>query len=161
MALIRVIPVVMRMIAILAIAAVVVVGNAIAQEPVRFPVPATTIYPGDLIKDELIIDRAFAPNIQGAAAFINERPMVVGRIARRTLLPGQMIPINALEEQKIVTRGNVVKVIIEDGALSIVTYGTSLQSGSPGALIQLRNLDTGVTVRGIIQSDGSVRIQNG
>ena len=47
------------------------------------------------------------------------------------------------------------------GALSIVTYGTSLQSGSPGALIQLRNLDTGVTVRGIIQSDGSVRIQNG
>ena len=72
-----------------------------------------------------------------------------------------MIPINALEEQKIVTRGNVVKVIIEDEALSIVTYGTSLQSGSPGALIQLRNLDTGVTIRGIIQPDGSVRIQNG
>ena len=161
MALMRVIPVVMRRIVIVALAASVVVGSAMAQEPARFPVPATTIYPGDLIKDEMIIDRAFAPNIPGAAAFIKERPMVVGRVARRTLLPGQMIPINALEEQKIVTRGNVVKVIIEDGALSIVTYGTSLQSGSPGALIQLRNLDTGVTIRGIIQPDGSVRIQNG
>jgi len=119
------------------------------------------IYPGDLIKEEMIIDRAFAPNMPGAAAFVSERPMAVGRIARRTLLPGQLIPINALEEQKIVTRGNVVKVVVEDGDLSIITYGSSLQSGSAGALIQLRNLDTGVIIRGIIQPDGSVRIQNG
>ena len=90
-------------------------GSAIAEEPARFPVPATAIYPGDLIKEEMIIDRAFAPNMPGAAAFVSERPMAVGRIARRTLLPGQLIPINALEEQKIVTRGNVVKVIVEDG----------------------------------------------
>ena len=59
------------------------------------------------------------------------------------------------------TRGNVVKVVVEDGALSIVTYASSLQSGSPGAMIQLRNLDTGVIIRGVVQQDGSVRIQNG
>ena len=153
--------VVMRRIVPFALVASVACGVAIAEEPARFPVPATTIYPGDLIKEEMIIDRTFAPNIPGAAAFIGERALAVGRIARRTLLPGQMIPINAVEEQKIVTRGSVVKVIIEDGALSIVTFGSSLQSGSPGALIQLRNLDTGVTIRGIIQPDGSVRIQNG
>ncbi len=157
----RVISVVMRRIVPFVLVASVVCGGAIAEEPARFPVPATTIYPGDLIKEEMIIDRTFAPNIPGAAAFIGERAMAVGRIARRTLLPGQMIPINAVEEQKIVTRGSVVRVIIEDGALSIVTFGSSLQSGSPGALIQLRNLDTGVTIRGIIQPDGSVRIQNG
>jgi flagella basal body P-ring formation protein FlgA len=52
-------------------------------------------------------------------------------------------------------------VVVEDGSLSIVTYASSLQSGSPGSLIQLRNLDTGVIIRGIVQSDGSVRIQNG
>ena len=80
----------------------------------------------------MIIDRAFAPNMPGAAAFVSERPMAVGQVARRTLLPGQPIPINALEEQKIVTRGNVVKVVVEDGDLSIVTYGSSLQSGSAG-----------------------------
>jgi flagella basal body P-ring formation protein FlgA len=28
-------------------------------------------------------------------------------------------------------------------------------------VVQLRNLDTGVTIRGIVQQDGSVRIQNG
>ena len=88
----RVISVVMRRIATLTLVASVVGGSAIAEEPARFPVPATTIYPGDLIKEEMIIDRAFAPNMPGAAAFISERPMAVGRIARRTLLPGQLDP---------------------------------------------------------------------
>ena len=83
----RAIPVVMRRIATLVLAAFVTGGGAIAEQPARFPVPATTIYPGDLIKDEMIIDRAFAPNIPGAAAFISERSLAVGRIARRTLLP--------------------------------------------------------------------------
>lgn len=136
-------------------------GRAVADDTVRFPVPATVIYPGDVIKDEMIIDRAVPPNMPGAQAFISDRALAVGHIARRTLASGQLIPINALEEQKLVTRGNVVKVIVEDGSLSIVTYASSLQSGSRGALIQLRNLDTGVIIRGIVQPDGSVRIQNG
>ncbi|WP_043160450.1 flagellar basal body P-ring formation chaperone FlgA [Bradyrhizobium sp. Ai1a-2] len=149
------------MIAALALVASGAHSGAIAEESMRFPVPATVIYPGDMIKDELIIDRAFAPNMPGAAAFVADRASLVGRVARRTLVSGQPIPINALEEQKLVARGNVVKVIVEDGSLSIVTYASSLQSGSPGAMIQLRNLDTGVIIRGVVQPDGSVRIQNG
>ena len=144
-----------------ALVACIACDVAHAEEPVKMPVPATVIYPGDTIKDEMIVDRAYAPNIPGLAAFVGERPLAVGRIARRTLFPGQLIPNNAIEEQKVVTRGNVVKVTIEDGDLFIVTYASSLQSGSPGALIQLRNLDTGVTIRGVVQPDGSVRIQNG
>ncbi|MGY3617855.1 flagellar basal body P-ring formation chaperone FlgA [Bradyrhizobium sp. USDA 10063] len=152
---------VVRMIATLMLVASGAHGGAVAEESMHFPVPATVIYPGDMIKDELIIDRAFAPNMPGAAAFVANRASAVGRVARRTLVSGQPIPINALEEQKLVTRGNVVKVIVEDGSLSIVTYASSLQSGSPGTLIQLRNLDTGVIIRGVVQQDGSVRIQNG
>uniref|UniRef100_Q07SH3 Flagella basal body P-ring formation protein FlgA n=1 Tax=Rhodopseudomonas palustris (strain BisA53) TaxID=316055 RepID=Q07SH3_RHOP5 len=161
MALMRAISIVVGRVAAGALVASVICNGAIAEEPVRFPVPVTTIYPGDLIKDEMIIDRAFAPNMPGVAAFVGDRLTVVGRTARRTLLPGRLIPNNAVEDQKIVNRGSVVKVVIEDGALSIVTYGSSLQSGGPGAFIQLRNLDTGVTIRGIVQPDGSVRIQNG
>jgi flagellar basal body P-ring formation protein FlgA len=153
--------VLVRVIAALVLVAGGALGRAIAEEPAHFPVPATVIYPGDRIKDELLIDRAFAPNMPGAAAFVAGRASAVGRVARRTLVSGQPIPINALEEQKLVARGNVVKVIVEDGSLSIITYASSLQSGSPGAMIQLRNLDTGVIIRGVVQPDGSVRIQNG
>jgi len=146
----------------LMLASVTLAGSAMAaEEAVKYPVPATQIYPGDVIKDEMIMDRSFAPNIQGASAFINDRATLVGRVARRTLMAGHLIPINGLEEQKAVTRGAVVKVLVEDDGLVIVTYATSLQSASPGMMVQLRNLDTGVTIRGIVQQDGSVRIQNG
>ncbi|MGP9813375.1 flagellar basal body P-ring formation chaperone FlgA [Rhodopseudomonas sp. NSM] len=158
---VRAISIALRRIVVAAVGVLPMCGAAAAADPVRLPVPATTIYPGEAIKDEMLIDRAFAPNLSGLAAFVNERTAAVGRIARRTLLPGYLIPINAIEEQKIVTRGSVVKVTIEDGGLSIVTYGTSLQSGGEGATIPLRNLDTGVTIRGVVQPDGSVRIQNG
>ncbi|MEW6645314.1 MAG: flagellar basal body P-ring formation chaperone FlgA [Pseudomonadota bacterium] len=150
-----------RSLAAALLAGAVVCGHAAAEDAAHFPVPATVIYPGDMIRDELIMDRAFAPNMPGASAFVSDRASLVGRTARRTLVAGQPIPLNALEDQKVVTRGNAVKVIVEEGSLSIVTYASALQSGSPGAMIQLRNLDTGVIIRGIVQQDGSVRIQNG
>ncbi|SFL44065.1 flagella basal body P-ring formation protein FlgA [Bradyrhizobium sp. NFR13] len=157
----RAVTIVTRWLASFVLAAGIVgVANA-AEDAVRYPVPATAIYPGDVIRDEMIMDRNFAPNIQGASAFINDRASLVGRIARRTLLAGHLIPINGLEDLKAVTRGAVVKVLVEDDGLIIVTYATSLQSGSAGMMVQLRNLDTGVTIRGIVQQDGSVRIQNG
>lgn len=157
----RTISIVGRWIAAIATAASIGWGGATAEEAKRLPVPATTIYPGDMIREELLTERMFAPNMPGAAAFVNEKAAIVGRVARRTLLPSQPIPINAVEDQKAVLRGSVVKVVIEDGGLSIATYGSSLQSGGPGALIQLRNLDTGVIIRGVVQPDGTVRIQNG
>lgn len=157
----RVLSIVIRSVATLALASSLMGGAAMADEPIRLPVPATVIYPGDVIKDELIIERAFAPNMQGVAAFIGDRASAVGRTARRMLAPGQPMPINALEDRKVISRGSMVKVVVEDGMLTIVTYASSLQAGGPGALIQLRNVDTGVIIRGVVQEDGSVRIQNG
>jgi len=157
----RAISIASQWIAAVALVAVVACAGAAADEAKRLPVPATTIYPGDMIREELLTDRMFAPNMPGASAFVGDKAEIVGRVARRTLLPSQPIPINAVEDQKAVMRGSVVKVLIEDGGLSIVTYGSSLQSGSAGSLIQLRNLDTGVIIRGVVQPDGTVRIQNG
>jgi flagella basal body P-ring formation protein FlgA len=135
-------------------------GAAIGEER-RLPVPAVTIRPGELIKDEMITERAFAPNLLGVALFIEGRPPLVGRMARRTLLPGQPIPTNAVEDPWAVARGAVVKVIVEDSGLSIVTYGSAMQSGATGALIPVRNTDTGVIIRGIVQPDGTIKVVEG
>ena len=42
-----------------------------------------------------------------------------------------------------------------------MTYGSALQSGAAGALIQVRNTDTGVIIRGIVQADGTVKVVDG
>ena len=85
------------------------------------------------------------------------RQVLVGRMARRALFPGQPIPSNAVEDPWTVARGAQVKVVVEDNGLSIVTYGSAMQSGAAGALIPVRNTDTGVIIRGIVQPDGRVR----
>jgi flagellar basal body P-ring formation protein FlgA len=143
--------------ALLALASV----RAACGEERRLPVPAVTIHPGEVIRDEMITERGFAPNLLGIAIFIEARPTLVGRMARRTLLPGQPIPSNAVEDPWTVARGAVVKVIVEDRGLSIVTYGSALQSGAAGALIPVRNTDTGVIIRGIVQPDGTIKVVDG
>jgi flagella basal body P-ring formation protein FlgA len=136
-------------------------AQAANGEERRLPVPAVAIRPGEVIKEEMITERAFAPNLLGVAMFVEGRPALLGRMARRTLLPGQPIPTNAVEDPWTVARGSVVKVLVEDDGLSIATYGSALQSGAAGALIPVRNIDTGVIIRGIVQPDGTVKVVAG
>jgi flagella basal body P-ring formation protein FlgA len=132
-----------------------------AAEERRLPVPAVSIRAGELIKDDMITERGFATNLLGVAAFIEGRQALVGRMARRALLPGQPIPTNSVEEPWTIARGAMVKVVVEDSGLSIVTYGSAMQPGAVGALIPVRNTDTGVTIRGIVQPDGTVKVVDG
>src|SRR5262245_8149314 len=133
---------------------------AVAEEK-RLPVPAVAIRPGEVIREGMIAERAFALNLLGVALFIEARPSLIGRMARRTLLPGQPIPVNAVEDPWAVARGAIVKIIVEDNGLSIVTYGSALQSGAAGALVPVRNVDTGVIIRGVVQADGTIRVVEG
>ena len=133
-------------------------AGAAAGEERRLPVPAVTIRPGEVIKEEMIAERAFAPNLLGIALFVEARPALIGRMARRALLPGQPIPVNAVEDPWAVARGAAVKIVVEDNGLSIVAYGSELQSGAAGSLIPVRNVDTGVIIKGIVEPDGSIKV---
>ena len=123
------------------------------------PVAAVTIGAGDVIRDDMLEERQFNPG-QPSFAVIESRLALVGQAARRTLVAGQPIPINAVEDVKIVKRGVPVRVVFEDAGLSIVTLGSPLQSGGVGALVRVRNIDTGTIVMGVVQADGSVRVSN-
>ncbi len=132
-----------------------------AADERRLPVPAVAIRAGELIRDDMITERSFAPNVLGVAAFIEGRQVIVGRMARRNLLPGQPIPTNSIEDPWTIARGAMVKVVVEESGLSIVTYGAAMQSGAPGALIPVRNTDTGVIIRAVVQPDGTVKVVDG
>ncbi|MGY4497560.1 flagella basal body P-ring formation protein FlgA [Bradyrhizobium sp. GM24.11] len=140
---------------------VLVSARLAAADERRLPVPAVAIRAGELIKDDMITERTFAPNVLGVAMFIEGRQVLVGRMARRALLPGQPIPTNSVEDPWTIARGAMVKVVVEDSGLSIATYGSAMQSGAPGSLITVRNTDTGVMIRAIVQPDGTVKVADG
>ena len=145
-----------RLLAILLAAALA--APAAAAE--RRPVPAVTIYPGDVIREEQLADQDF-PDAVASAAFASNRTMLVGKVARRTLLPGKAIAANAVGEPRLITVGARVKVIYEDGGLNITAYGAALQAGVAGDFVSVRNVESGVTVSGTVSPDGSVHVGPG
>ena len=123
----------------------------------RRPVAAATIYPGEIIRDAMIADADF-PDAVAGSSYATSHAQLVGKVARRTLLPGQAIPTNAVGEPKLVTIGAMVRVIYQEDGLTISTYASALQAGVVGDLVSLRNLESGLIVSGTVQPDGSVHI---
>jgi flagella basal body P-ring formation protein FlgA len=133
-----------------------------AGEMLILPVPKLTIYPGDTISGDWLVDREFTQDyVAERPALVESRDALIGKLARRTLLPGAPVPASAIAARKLVARGAKVRLVLEDGGLAIAAYGTALQSGSAGALVQVRNLDSGVTISGTVEPDGSVRVSGG
>jgi flagella basal body P-ring formation protein FlgA len=132
-------------------------GDALAQGGTS-PVPRVTIYPGDVIGDNLLVERTLAPNALTQGRIFLDRKDLIGKVARQTLLPGQPIPVNAVREPQLVKQGQAVLVIFQTEDLVISSTAVPLQSGAVGDIISLRNSDSGATIRGIVQADGTIRV---
>ncbi len=120
------------------------------------PVPKRTIYPGDIITADMITSKP-AGQIKGAGALVTDEDSLIGKSARRTLLPGQPIPKVALREAYVIFQGKTVPLIFQSGTVIITGVALALESGSAGEMISARNPDSGVVIRGIVQPDGTLR----
>lgn len=135
-------------------------GVALAGEQ-TLPVARTTIYPGDAITDAMLEDRPTTLNLDLATGVMASRERIVGKVARRTLLPGQPIPTVAIDNPRVVTVGAQVKIVFAEAGMQIVAYGVAQQAGAVGDIVRVRNMDSGLFVSGRVQPDGSVRVSEG
>ena len=124
------------------------------------PTPKAVIYPGDLILDDMLVDVPDAAR-DGSGPFFDSRSLIVGKMARLTLLPGHAIPFSGVSNRKLVSNCAEVKLVFSESGLLITTTGSALQDGSIGDIVRVRNDDSGVTVSGAVQPDGSVRVSGG
>src|SRR5882724_13451560 len=128
-----------------------------AEDVITIPVPTVTIYPGQVIGDENLTDRTFYQS-QVASGYVDSQDFLVGKVAKRTLLPDHPISANAIGEDDLVKRGTAVQLVFQQPGLTITTYASPLEDGSAGDSIRVRNTDSGTIVVGVIQPDGTVRV---
>ena len=133
-------------------------ASAVNAQQAILPVPSNIIYPGDSITDDNLIDKEFPEFTNKMTGIFDSRSGLVGKVARRTLMPGQPISASSIAEPNAVANGTKIRIFYESGALAISAYGIALQSGSVGEVVSVRNSSTGLTVSGAIQKDGSVRV---
>jgi flagella basal body P-ring formation protein FlgA len=120
-------------------------------------VPRVTIYPGQVIEGGMLAQHSVRSNMV-VATTVQSAELIVGKVAKRTLLPSQPIDANALREVYTVTQGQAALLVYASGTLRITSTGLALQSGGPGDVVSVRNVDSGRIVRGRVGPDGSVNV---
>ena len=132
---------------------------ASAAEGAVYPVVTRTLYPGDTIGEDMVAMKPIAGQAPAAASLVTDPQGLIGKAARRTLLPNQPIPKVAIREPYVVLQNKTVPLIFQSGAITITGEALALQSGSAGETVSARNPDSGIVIRGVIQSDGSLRTE--
>lgn len=144
--------------AVLATLLAVATAEPVHAAGTTLPVPSAAIYPGDKITDKQLTDKAFSSvNTQIAVAL--GRQELIGKVARRTLLPGRPIPMAAVRDAELVVVGQPVTASFAHEGLTILGRAMPLQSGKAGDVIALRNLDSGLTFKGLVEADGTIRVE--
>jgi flagella basal body P-ring formation protein FlgA len=145
-------------IAALALAASLVCAPLRAAQMEWLPVAAITIYPGDVITEGMLTEGKFpeGTSLNRPVAVSSEE--IIGKVARRTLLPGRLIPHNTVAIPDLVARGTIVPAVYQDGPLLITASVMTLESGPLGAMIQVRNIESGKIIVGLVQADGTIRV---
>lgn len=135
-------------------------GQALAASSIQLPVPRGIIQAGQTVSDRDLIERKFPVQTARQFAVVPHRQNVVGMVARRALMPGQPIPITAVEPLEIVKRGEMGRLIFRENGLFILMQVEVLQSGGLGETVRVRNVDSGVVVSGRVRSDGAIEVGN-
>ncbi len=129
---------------------------AAAQESVV--VPNRVIYPGQEITADALDIVPLRRRLPDPQAIVLDMGQAVGRVARRTLLPGRLIATASMRDAYLVEPGAPVQVFFIQGSLVISATGVPLQAGVAGDMIRVRNLDSGVVFSGVVMGDGTVRV---
>jgi flagellar basal body P-ring formation protein FlgA len=129
---------------------------ALAQETVL--IPNRVIYPGETVAAEALKEVTLKPGKQAPEAVAVSLAELDGKVARRTLLPGRYVPLSSLREAYLVEQGAAVEVVFVSGVLTISASAVTLEPGSAGDLVKVRNIDSGKILSGTVMADGSIRI---
>lgn len=148
-----------RLLPALAIAALSTMApRAFAQETVV--VATRVIYPGETISSAALDDVPLRRQLKNPHAVALDMEQLEGKVARRTLLPGRMIPVAYVRDAYLVETGSPVQVMFVQGGLEISVAGVPLQSGAAGDEVRVRNIDSGAVFSGTVMADGTVRVSD-
>jgi flagella basal body P-ring formation protein FlgA len=132
------------------------IGGQAMAEPVAI-IPTQIIYPGDTVHAQML-KTVEVTNTRIRRDYASSLDQVAGMVARRTLLPGRVIPVSSVREPYVVERGGVITMVYSQGGLMITAQGSALKPGAVGDFIRVRNINTGVMVSGTVMADGTIRV---
>lgn len=121
-------------------------------------VPSRVIYPGETVTLAALKEVTLRPGKTRPDAVVTRENELEGKVAKRTLLPGRYIATNAIRNAWLVEQGASVTLVFRSGGLEITAAAITLEPGSAGDLVKVRNIDSGKVLTGTVMADGSVQV---
>ena len=112
------------------------------------PVPLVTLYVGETLAEGQIGQRRYRTDWLARNRFARENSQIAGLTVKRTLVKGRPISLADLGPANFVNEGEMVTAVFAGGSLQIAAQMLSLDAGSAGANVRLRNPETGAIVQG-------------
>ena len=95
---------------------------------------------------------------QNPANVVTQLEDVIGKHPYSDIRQNIEIKRNMLKSVKTIKRGKMVKMVLENGPMMIVTFGFSEEDGSRGDFIKVKNISSNKIVYAKVIDDSSVRI---
>ncbi|WP_320043905.1 flagellar basal body P-ring formation chaperone FlgA [uncultured Desulfobacter sp.] len=83
---------------------------------------------------------------------------VIGMMVTRNIDKGECITQREFKQAPAIEKGAVIKLTAKKDRLSIITLGICKEDGYPGQTVTVQNLTSGKLVRGLVTSDGTVKV---
>jgi len=106
-----------------------------------------------LTNAQLMLDRRDISNI---ADPITTPDDAVGQMSRRMLRPGDILRSSQLASPVMVKRGDAVTMVARRDGIEVSTAGEALDAGARGAMVRVRNANSGQVVRMRVAGPGQV-----
>ncbi|RMH55211.1 MAG: flagella basal body P-ring formation protein FlgA [Candidatus Hydrogenedentota bacterium] len=89
---------------------------------------------------------------------VHDSAEVVGRIARRLLLEGKPLTSSAIERERLVRRGDKVRLVARFGGIEVTAEGTAFENGGLGESIRVRNKESKKIIIGRVSGPREVLV---
>ena len=110
-----------------------------------------------LAAKDIWIKRIETTNMPGITTFDRIEPLLGKRILY-TIPVGKPITQNMVDDPAVIKKGEIVKILVKIGNLSILTKGVAKEDGYRGRAIKVMNLDTKKELYGEVKDDCTVKI---
>ena len=119
------------------------------------PVLASPLARGDVIREEILVDREMKLPPYGVNYFIS-RDDLIGKAAKRPLRAGAPLRATDVSEPKLIKKGELVMVVFEAPGLNLAIRGKALEDGVLLQAVRVMNTQTGRTFEGTVTAPGYV-----
>jgi len=121
-------------------------------------VTTRVVYPGETLAPDVLEEVPFKRGNRKLAPVAQQFRELDGKVAKRTILPGRLVPLASIREAWLVERGKAVTLIFDMGSMRITAKAVTLDNGIAGDSIRARNVDSGKIISGTVLADGSVQV---